>query len=607
MTGTIGAQSFALFDDNFSENSQSILFEDPERFITAHTANEVQTAFVEIDRATAAGLFVAGTFSYELAPLIDPAFVTHTPSAVVPLIQIGLFKSKQIMDDHETNAFLKRRSITSTAVVSNILLTETEPEYLENINRIKAYIEAGDTYQVNHTIRARFQFEGCPVAYYRRLRESQKVAYGAFLSFPDLTVLSRSPELFFQKTGDCLTTRPMKGTAARHTDVQIDTDSAKSLQVDEKSLAENLMIVDLLRNDLSRIAEPGTVAVDALFEVETYRTVHQMTSTISCRVSTEESLKYLFAGLFPCGSVTGAPKVRTMQIIHELETTPRGIYTGAIGYVTPQNDMRFSVPIRTITLQPDGQAELGVGSGIVHDSNALSEYSETLLKARFAFGPAAGFDLLESLYGDPDTGIKNLQAHLDRLEATAAVFLFPCSRNDVEARLRETAASLPGPSKVRLTMNKSGAVTITTQLLSDDTAPKSIMLWDNPIDSRHMMYAYKTTDRAFYDRVWASAATEHGTYDVLFVNQNGELTEASRHNVFLRFGDRYATPPLSCGVLPGVERAAFIANHPEQVDERILHSSDLKLADEILLTNSVRGVVSVQMLPPTSQKLAENR
>jgi len=596
MTGTIDAQSFALFDDNVTDNGQSILFEDPERVIVAHTAQEAQTAFVEIDRATADGLYVAGAFSYELAPLIDPAFVTQAPSASVPLIQLGLYRSRQVLDDQETDAFLERRSAADTAVVSDILLSETEPEYLQKIGRIKACIEAGDSYQVNHTIRARFRFEGCAIAYYRRLRESQKVSFGALLSFPDLTILSRSPELFFQKHGGRLTTRPMKGTAPRHTDVQADTDSARSLQTDEKSLAENLMIVDLLRNDLSRIAEPGTVAVDALFEVETYRTVHQMTSTISCRVSPEESLKYLFAGLFPCGSVTGAPKVRTMQIIRELETAPRGIYTGAIGYVTPQNDMRFSVPIRTVALQPDGQAELGIGSGIVHDSDALSEYSETLLKARFAFGPAAGFDLLESLYGDPDTGIRNLQAHLDRLESTASVFLFPCHRNDIESRLRETAAALPGPSKIRLTMNRSGAVTITTQLLGDDTPPRTVMLWDSPVNSRQMMYAYKTTDRAFYDRVWASAAKAHGTYDVLFVNQKGELTEASRHNVFLRFGDRYATPPLSCGVLPGVERAAFMAANRNRVDERILHSGDLEAADEILLTNSVRGVVSVQLL-----------
>lgn len=597
MTGSFDADAFALFDDNFTENGQSVLFEDPERFITAHSADEVQAAFTEIDRATAAGFFVAGAFSYELAAHVDIAFVTHDPSTTIPLIQVGLYKSKQILDDQETEDFLKRRSVTNTAVVSDILLTETEPDYLEKIGRIKTYIEAGDTYQVNHTIRARFRFEGCPIAYYRRLRESQKVAYGAFLSFPDLTILSRSPELFFQKDGDHLSTKPMKGTAPRHTDLQIDTDRAKSLQKDPKSLAENLMIVDLLRNDLSRIADPGTVAVDALFEVETYRTVHQMTSTISCRVSPEESLKYLFAGLFPCGSVTGAPKVRTMQIIHELESEPRGVYTGAIGYVTPENDMRFSVPIRTISLQIDGQAELGVGSGIVHDSDALSEYFETLLKARFAFGPAAGFDLLESLYGDPDTGIKNLPAHLDRLESTASVFLFPFSRDDVETHLRDVAAALEGPSKVRLTMDRAGAVSITTQLLNDDPAPKTIILWNNPVNSRHLMYAYKTTDRTFYDQVWASAAKEHGTYDVLFVNQKGELTEASRHNVFLRIGERYATPPLSCGVLPGVERAAFIANNPNLVDERILYPNDLESADEILLTNSVRGVVAVRLLP----------
>lgn len=596
MTDTLDAGSFALFDDNFSDDGQSVLFEDPVRFVVARTDQEAQVAFVEIDHATAEGLFVAGHFSYELAPVIDPAFVTHRADDSIPLIQVGLFRSKRILDDDRVEQFLASRAGSSDLVSSGITLSETQTDYLRNIDRIKSYIEAGDTYQVNHTIRARFRLEGCPIAFYRRLRQSQKVEYGALLRFPGLTVLSRSPELFFRKDRTRITTKPMKGTAPRHTDVQTDTEAAKSLQVDEKSLAENLMIVDLLRNDLSRIAEPGTVAVESLFEVETYKTVHQMTSTITCRVSGEESLKYLFAGLFPCGSVTGAPKVRTMQIIKELESTPRGIYTGAIGYVTPDNDMRFCVPIRTLTLTPDGQAELGIGSGIVHDSCALDEYSEVLLKGRFAFGPAADFDLIESMYGDPATGIRNIAAHLDRLEATANVFLYPFRREQIEAALWNTVETMEGPSKVRLTLDRNGEPAVTTEILRDDAARKTVILWQEPVDSHRLMYAYKTTDRDFYNETWSKAAKTHGTYDVIFLNQNGELTEASRHNLFLRFGDLYVTPPLSCGVLPGVERASFMKKNAGHVEERLLFPEDLWAADEILLTNSVRGVVSVQLI-----------
>lgn len=593
-----GAGPFALFDDNFTKDGRSILFEDPERVLVAATADEARAVFAEIDRATAAGLFVAGHFSYELAPVIDPAFVTHPHDEDIPLIQVGLFRSRRVLDDAGVDAFLADRIDDDAVVLSDIRLTDTQPGFLHNLDRIKAYIEAGDTYQVNYTTRARFRLSGNPAAYYQRLRKTQPVTYGAYLSFSDLTVLSRSPELFFRKDGDRLMTKPMKGTTPRHHDGAADAAAATFLQHDEKSLAENLMIVDLLRNDLSRIADPGTVAVDALFEVETYETVHQMTSTISCRVSPEESLKYLFAGLFPCGSITGAPKVRTMQIIRELESEPRGIYTGAIGYVTPDNDMRFSVPIRTITLLPDGQGELGIGAGIVYDSVPADEYDETLLKARFAFGPAVGFDLLESMYGDADQGIRNLQAHLDRVENTARVFLFPFDRAVVEADLRRTAAALDAPSKVRMTIGPDGETRIAAQPLGADTSPKYVVLWDEAVNSHDIRYAYKTTDRDFYDRVWAAAAERHGTYDVLFTNQNGELTEASRHNLFLRFGSRYATPPLGSGVLPGVERAAFLAKNPGRVDERILFPADLDKADEILLTNSVRGVVPVRLLKP---------
>ena len=603
MADDTDSNCFALFDDNFSSEGRSILFENPERFILAHNLEEAKSAFIEIDRATAEGFYVAGCFSYELAPAIDPAFKTHDAASGTPLIQVGVYKSKKVLADDEVDRFLLDLTTSNRSVAVDVNLTESQGDYVSNIRRIKSYIEAGDTYQVNHTIRARFEFEGCPVGYYSKLRESQKVTYGGLLVFPDQTILSRSPELFFRKDDDRLVTKPMKGTAPRHKDVQADTAATEALRTEEKTIAENLMIVDLLRNDLSRIADPGTVAVDALFDVETYQTVHQMTSTISCRVSPEESLKYLFAGLFPCGSVTGAPKVRTMQIICELESTPRGYYTGAIGYVTPENDMRFSVPIRTISIGAGGAAELGIGSGIVYDSNELDEYAETLLKSRFALGPATTFDLLESLYADPQSGIRNLQAHLDRVQATASVFLYPFDREDVERRLSEAAQSLTGPGKLRMTIDRNGRTSVTAALLEDSTTPKSIVLWDDPVDSRRLMYAYKTTDRKFYDDVWAAAAKEYGAYDVVFVNQHGELTETSRHNIFLRFGDRYVTPPLGSGILPGIQRAAFIAENAGRVTETALYPEDLQKADEIILSNSVRGMVSVRLHPESCQKL----
>ncbi|WP_366657798.1 aminodeoxychorismate synthase component I [Fodinicurvata sp. EGI_FJ10296] len=393
---------FVLLDDNHSDVPCSALFTGLERVVRLDAADAtpdaVYKALQEIDGGVAKGLFAAGALAYELAPHIDPALIARaSPPSGVPLIAMGLFRERRPVNEGEVDAFLEERGGTTnpeTAPIGRIDLDVTRDDYIRAVEKLRAHIAAGDTYQVNHTFRASFPVPGDPIALFRRLRTTQPVAYGAYVRLPGLDVLSRSPELFFKKSGDRISVKPMKGTAPRGHTPEADRDIADTLRADPKSRAENVMIVDLMRNDLGRIAEPGSVRVDSLFDIEAYRSVNQMTSSVSAKVPRTIGFTDILAALFPCGSVTGAPKVRTMEIIRELETSPRGFYTGAIGHIGPDGDMAFNVPIRTITITaPQGRemadtpriGYLGLGSGIVHDSDPAAEFDECLLKGRYLF------------------------------------------------------------------------------------------------------------------------------------------------------------------------------------------------------------------------------
>ncbi len=388
---------FILLDDNYRQDGSSYFFKDCEKVSSAYTADDIVVLCEEIDALTNAGLYAAGYVSYEAASAFDPHMVVKSSDKRRPNAQFGFFKQVEALDHAAAEGLLEKRQTNSGYELSNLTFLENEETFRKNVQAIKRHLYQGDTYQTNYTMGCEFDVEGDLTQFYQDLRRAQPVPYGAYLQFNERTILSRSPELFFEKRGSTLRTRPMKGTAAKHDDDRVNTVHKNRLRHDEKTRAENIIIVDLLRNDLGRIAEPGSLEVEDLLMVETYRSLYQMTSSIRCTISDAVTLLDIFRALFPCGSVTGAPKIRTMEIIAALEAGPRGVYTGAIGYVTPQMEMCFSVPIRTITIDqaaPKNRAYLGLGGGIVYDSEATAEFAECMGKGRFLF------DLFDRPFGE---------------------------------------------------------------------------------------------------------------------------------------------------------------------------------------------------------------
>ncbi|HKJ95046.1 MAG TPA: aminodeoxychorismate synthase component I [Gammaproteobacteria bacterium] len=373
----------------------SLLFERPRDVITCRSAYDIEEAFAAANRASAAGYWLAGGFAYELGYLLESrlaslAGVIASGDHSTPLFQLGVFEAPQRLSPADADALVADRAeiglgaATVDTHTENLHYGEARDDYVAKLARLRDYITAGDIYQANFTFPLRFPWPANAWTLYGRLAAHQRVCYGAVLDLPDMRAASLSPELFFRKRGDAIESHPMKGTLRRGRTPEEDARLVDELRRDGKSRAENLMIVDLIRNDLGRIARVGGVSVDGLFDVETYETLHQMVSTVRATARADLSLAEVLRHIFPCGSVTGAPKIRAMEIIAELETEPRGVYTGAIGYVSPDRDMCFSVPIRTAVLEHDGMARLGIGSGVVFDSDPEAEYEECLLKAQFA-------------------------------------------------------------------------------------------------------------------------------------------------------------------------------------------------------------------------------
>ncbi|CAE6776872.1 Isochorismate synthase MenF [Paraburkholderia domus] len=506
----------------------------------------------------------------------------------------------------------------SVAGTANVRASVDPKQFNEAIDAIHAALRAGDSYQVNYTYRLDFDVFGSPTALYRRLRARQPVPYGALIALPGGNwVLSCSPELFIEKQGAMLRARPMKGTAPRSADPVADRHAAEFLANDPKNRAENVMIVDLLRNDLSRVAQTGSVNVPALFSVEPYASVWQMTSTVYSTLRAGTSFAEIMRALFPCGSITGAPKHRTMQLIEELESTPRGLYTGAIGWLDAPStaksenacgDFCLSVAIRTLTLSPTAQlgelqGKMGVGAGIVLDSVAADEYAECQLKASFLTGAEPGFELFETMYATREEGVRHLSRHLARLSASAATFGFKLDDgNAIHAQIAEKCAALPAqtPHRMRLVLSKNGTVQITAAVLTPlAESPVGVLLGpDHDFLATHAddpLLRHKTTRRAEYDRGWREAE-EKGAFDTLFFNERGELTEGGRSNVFVKLAGRWWTPPLNSGVLPGIMRGVLLEDTDLQAAERVLTRVDVQNAKALLVCNALRGAVQAYVL-----------
>jgi para-aminobenzoate synthetase/4-amino-4-deoxychorismate lyase len=597
---------FALLDDASAQGRE----EARSRLYTGHagTLHCVDAAgwngvLEDLQAALARGLYAVPLLSYELG-----AHLLGTPCKPLagPLAQILLFERCELLGASEAEAWITTRAAGDTpAGVANIAANVDEARFVEAIHRIRDYIAAGDTYQVNYTYRLRFDAFGSIFTLYSRLRARQPVPYGALIGLPDgSAVLSFSPELFVRHSADILLARPMKGTAPASEDAATNAERALALARDPKNRAENLMIVDLLRNDLGRVAQTGSVSVPKLFEVTRFGAVLQMTSTVQARLREDITLADLFAALYPCGSITGAPKRRTMEIIDELEPDARGLYTGAIGWFDPPVDGRrfgdfcLSVPIRTLALEPalgpgEGlrRGELGVGAGIVYDSDPQGEFAECRLKARFLTGLANAFDLFETIKASWQDGPRHLGLHLARLGASAAYFGIPFDEEAARTLVIDACLGLPpkgGIHRLRLSLAASGELALAAAPLSPLAEPVRLVLADTPTASNDVFLRHKTSVRSRYDAAWRSAEA-HGAFDALFFNERGELTEGGRSNVFVLLDGQWCTPPLSCGLLPGVMRSVMLAAAGWDAVERVITREMLLRAEGIVVCNALRG------------------
>ena len=557
-------------------------FSSPAGEVRAMTAHEVLPAFRLLERRLEAGLHAAGFVSYEAAGALNGDLVTRVPGSL-PLLWFGLFENRS----EEPFA-----SLDHPFHCNDWQPSLDEAGFSGAVRVIREFISAGDCYQVNFTMRQRFSFTGCPRSFFEVLRRCQPTPYSSYLETGEYRILSASPELFFSLSEGVLTTRPMKGTASRGRWFQEDQAQKENLKRSPKELAENLMIVDLLRNDMGMVSRTGSVQVRSLFDVETHPTVHQMTSTVESRLKEGVGALELFQALFPCGSVTGAPKRRSMEIIAALESGPRGLYTGCIGYFSPGGEAKFSVAIRTAVLDlASGQGEIGIGSGITFDSVAGDEYAESLSKGRFARQTPLEFHLIESLLYDG--GYFLLDRHLERLARSADYFSFPLPAGAARRALEQLIPDLSGDTrhKVRLLLFKDGSIGCESAPIQDAAQDATAAFAKASVDSAEPFLYHKTSLRELYTRELAGRPE---VSEVIFVNERGEVTEGTYSNIVALAGGKLLTPPLSSGLLPGTFREELLASG--EIEERSLTRRDLERAEAVYLINSVRKWRQVRLV-----------
>lgn len=566
-----------------SRSNQWLRFAEPIAILVAHQVSEVMPLLRDVEQQTQQqGRWAAGFISYEAAPALDQA-LTVKPSEGFPLAWFGIYATPQVVPP-PSGGSPPAQSLDWTPSI-------TRAEYGATIDRIKRYIQSGDTYQVNFTFRLHTPFILEPEIYFTQLIRAQDSACGFFLDTPEWSVCSASPELFFELRHQRLHCRPMKGTMPRGRWPEEDEAQAEQLRHSEKNRAENLMIVDMMRNDMGRIAEIGSVRVERLFHLERYPTLWQMTSTIQC--ATRAGLPEIFSALFPAASITGAPKTRTMQIITELESSPRGIYTGSAGFIGPDRNAHFNVAIRTVRIDRRGPtAQYGVGGGIVWDSTASSEFLECQTKARLLTHLPPEFSLLETLLWTPHEGLFLLEEHLLRLRKSAAYFGFAWDEAGARNLLFGSTQALPAiPHRVRLVVPKEAPPQVEVRPHDLRVAPDSIGLAKNPVDSSNPFLYHKTTFRKTYsDQLQASPEFD----DLLLWNERGEITESCIANVLVEIDGQWFTPPVSCGLLPGVYRSHLLASG--RIKERVIRIEELKPSTAIMLINSVRKEWRVEAL-----------
>ncbi len=566
-------------------------------WVVAWEPADVPAAFEKLRVAAQDGRWAAGFLSYELGNVLEPKLAPLLPvERSVPLMLFGLFESPEVGC---TAADLKGSGRRAEKGVGDVRPLLSESQFSSDFERIKDYIAAGDTYQINHTFPISFKTPANTKALYGQIRARARGQYGGYLDLGQIKILSGSPELFLEKHGNQLVSRPMKGTAPRGRTNAEDRQQQDWLRNDPKNRAENLMILDLIRNDMGRVAKTGSVEVHDQFAVDKYPTLHAMTSTVRASVPDAVSFEDIMRALFPCGSITGAPKIRAMEIIRELETEPRGIYTGSIGWIAPNGDFSFNVAIRTAVLSEDGVGTLGIGSGIVWDSSARSEYRETLLKAAFLTNPDDPVELFETLRWTQDEGFPLLSLHMERLAASAEYFQFPFDRAAAETVLAEAAKQFnAGVCRVRLALAPSGEISITSAPFVDVPQEASYRLAISPtlVNSSDPYLFHKTTRRGLYDSEYERCARDEQADEVLFLNEHYEVVEGSRTNIFVEKDSVLITPPVSCGLLPGCLRRSLLEDPNVAILEAPLTMEDLRRADKIYVGNALRGLIPAELI-----------
>jgi para-aminobenzoate synthetase/4-amino-4-deoxychorismate lyase len=578
-------QPFIILDDAAHGRIQA--FSHPKGIIRADTPEDVAAALTALELAQQMGFYAVGYISYEagyaLEPKLSPLMPPHRN---VPLLWFGVFDEPERIDpaklDDAFDGWCSGR-----AYAGALHYEWSAAAYRERFDRIKELIAAGDFYEANLSFRAAFSFVGDPLTLYRSLRRLSAAPYGAYIDDGERRILSLSPELFFEISQGMITARPMKGTAARKAGREADEAARTALAASVKDRAENLMIVDLLRNDIGRIAQIGSVAVSDLFSVETYPTVHQMVSTVSGQLLSGVSFKDVVEALFPCGSITGAPKIRAMEALREEEGRPRGIYCGAVGLLRPDGGARFNVAIRTVTLTGN-RGLLGIGGAVVQDSTAEGEYAECLIKARYMATARLPLELIETLRFSPGKGFVRGDLHLARMKRAAEFFAISFDEAGARAAMAKAVAGSEGDLRARLTLDETGRFACLAW-----PAPPPVKVWTYAISprrvsSRDVFAPHKTNQREFYEKEYVRIAKLAGCDEVVFLNEKGEVAEGSRSTVFVARDGKLLTPPLACGVLDGCLRRELIETG--RAEEAVLKPEDL--SGEVYLGNSLRGLIA---------------
>lgn len=568
-----------------------MVFHRPERVIEAWHVDRVREAMAEAESARAAGRFVAGLVAYEAAAAFDDALATKPPGEL-PLVWFGVFAAPSTGADADAAPPEAGDAVADLGGEPPWSSDVAPDEYRAAVARVRRAIEDGDSYQANYTFRLRSRLDPSTLyPRYRRLVADQHPPYAAWLDIGAWQILSLSPELFFRLEAGTITTRPMKGTAPRGLVAADDERQRDALRRSAKNRAENVMIVDLARNDVGRIADVGSVTVSSLFDVERYRSVFQMTSTVAGRVRPGTSMTDLFAALFPAGSITGAPKTSSMRLIAEIERAPRGVYCGAIGFMAPNGDAVFSVAIRTAVVRTaTGECEYGVGGGITWDSAPDDEHAEAMSKASF-LQTQPRFDLIETVRLDAGLFVRR-DRHLHRLASSASYFGFAFDAEAAAAALAAHARQHPsGVRRARLLLTRHGTVSIeSVPFVAPHGSRPTVALADSPVSSRDVLLYHKTTRREVFER---HRARHPDAFDVLLWNERGELTEFTIGNLVVEIDGRRSTPPRACGLLAGIFREELL--DAGLVAERVLTRDDLGRATRVWLVNSLREWVEVQL------------